>query len=139
MQYTQLTSREKSKRKSLTEQAKKLVRQTLPIEDRDETSYTCHYKQFYLNVSFSTLHPLMVFYLAQTHTPKNVSKVHTLLNDINLKSVLGSHSLNEHLGCYSFRATHWLETELSETRFLEILDRCSEEAMRAYGRLIIIN
>jgi len=139
MQQAQLTSREKSKRKSITEQAKKLVMTTLPIEDKDELSYMCHYKQFYLQVSFSTLHPLMVFCLAQKYTPKNVLSVHKLLNEINLHSMLGSHSLNEQLGCYSFRATHWLEAKLSPTRFIEILDRCSEEALKAYARLALIN
>jgi len=49
--------------------------------------------------------------------------------------VLGSHAINEDVGCYSYRATHWLDTELTPERFFEILSRCVDEADRGYFNL----
>ena len=59
------------------------------------------------------------------------------LNSLNLKSVLGSHSINKDVGCYSYRATHWLDNELGVSRFFEILDRCIDEADRGYACLAV--
>ena len=61
----------------------------------------------------------MVFCLAKplegkTNALKNRS------NEMNLRSILGSHSINEDCCCYNYRATHWLDMEISQTRFLEI-------------------
>ena len=55
--------------------------------------------------------------------------------ELNLHSVLGSHAINEDVGCYSYRATHWLDTELTPERFFEILSRCVDEADRGYFNL----
>ena len=55
-----------------------------------------------------------------------------MVNELNLKSVLGSHAINESVGCYSYRATQWLDTEISPQRYFEMLNRCVDEADRAY-------
>ncbi len=55
-----------------------------------------------------------------------------LANELNLHSVLGSHAINDEVGCYSYRATHWLDTDLAPERFFEILNRCVDEADRGY-------
>ena len=54
---------------------------------------------------------------------------------MNLRSVLGSHSVNENFSCYNYRATHWLDAQMTKTRFFEILDRCVDEAVRGYYQL----
>ena len=56
-------------------------------------------------------------------------------NEMNLRSVLGSHSVNENFSCYNYRATHWLDAQMTKTRFFEILDRCVDEAVRGYYQL----
>lgn len=58
-----------------------------------------------------------------------------MTNELNLSCVLGSHAINEQVGCYSYRAVHWMDTELTEERFFEILERCTEEADRGYHKL----
>ena len=55
--------------------------------------------------------------------------------EMNLRSVLGSHSVNENFSCYNYRATHWLDAQMTKTRFFEILDRCVDEAVRGYYQL----
>ena len=57
------------------------------------------------------------------------------LDEAHLRSVLGSHSVNENFSCYNYRATHWLDAQMTKTRFFEILDRCVDEAVRGYYQL----
>ena len=129
-----LSRQEQNRRKELSDQARAIIVSTLPIEDEDESSLMLGYDGFYLQVAFSSLHPLMVFYLARGLDRPSTHKDKQLINELNLKSVLGSHALNDEVGCYSYRSAHWLDTELSRERFLEMLGRCTEEALRAYGR-----
>ena len=78
----------------------------------------------------------MVFYLARRLEGHSTQKERRLINELNLRGVLGSYAINDDVGCYSYRSTHWLDTELSKERFLEILGRCTEEAMRGYSQLM---
>lgn len=93
------------------------------------------YRDFYLQISFSELHPLMVFCFAKQLDGK-LSTAGARSNDMNQRSILGSHSVNEEFGCYNYRATHWLETEMNQKRFFEILDRCVDEAIRGYRQFV---
>ena len=64
----------------------------------------------------------------QALTQPGTAKQCRIANDLNLRSVLGSHAINDEVGCYSYRATHWLDTELDAKRFYEILDRCVDRS-----------
>lgn len=130
-----LSRQEQLRRKTLSDQARATIVRALPIEDADDESVMLGYDGFYLQIAFSQLHPLMVFYLARGLDRPSTQKDKRLINDLNLKSVLGSHALNDEVGCYSYRAAHWLDTEITEARFLEILGRCVEEAARGYSHL----
>lgn len=131
-----LSRQEQKRRKELCDQARATVVRSLPVEDTDDASVTLGYDGFYLRIAFSPLHPMMVFYLARGLSRTSTQKDKQLINDMNLRSVLGSHALNDEVGCYSYCAAHWLDTEISEGRFLEILGRCAEEATRGYDQLI---
>ena len=89
----------------------------------------------YMQISFSPLHPLLVVCLAKAIRNPDGARKQQLANELNLHSVLGSHAINEDVGCYSYRATHWLDTELTPERFFEILSRCVDEADRGYFNL----
>ena len=130
-----LSKEEQARRKRIAERARKMILAQLPVEDQDETSLTLGYRDYYMQVSFSPLHPLIVICLAKAIDQPDGMKKRRLMNELNLHSVLGSHAINEDVGCYSYRATHWLDTELTKVRFYEILDRCVEEATRGYLRL----
>jgi len=112
-----------------------MARLGLPY-DSDETSLLLHHEGFYLQISFSELHPLMVLHLARGLEKPGTPKRKARLNDLNLKSVLGSHAINEEVGCFTYRAAHWLEAEITLSRFHEILGRCTEEAQRGYALLV---
>ena len=112
-----------------------MILQHLPVEDEDETSLTTYYREYYMQISFSSLHPLVVICLAKSIADPNSLKKRQLVNKLNLTSVLGSHAINPDVGCYSYRSTHWLDTELTAERFFEMLDRCADEADRGYIRL----
>jgi hypothetical protein len=145
-----ITKQERTRRRELAAQAHLLITQTMPIEDADESSLMLCYNSFYLQIAFSELHPLMLIYLARALNRPGTRRDTQLVNDMNLKSVLGSHAVNPgspslsrktawggsaEAGCYSFRAAHWLDVSLEEGRFAEILSRCAEEAARAYAQL----
>lgn len=130
-----LSRQEQKRRKELSDQARATIVRALPVEDADDSCVMLGFEGFYLQIAFSPLHPLMVFYLARGLDRPSTQKDRRLINDLNLKSVLGSHALNDEVGCYSYRTAHWLDCELTAERFLEMLERCAEEAKRAYSQL----
>ena len=113
---------------------KMFLTQLTAVED-DDTSLMTDYHGYYLQISFSELHPLMVFCLAKALAKPSTAKQRQMTNELNLRSILGSHAINDEVGCYSYRATHWLDTEMEPQRFFEILDRCVDEADRGFGKL----
>ena len=133
----ELTKTEKQRRKDLADQARKMIISKLNIQGQDETSVMTGYRGYYLQISFSQLHPLMVICLAKNLNHTGGVRQLNFINDLNLKSILGSHSINKKVGCYSYRATQWLDKELDSSRFYEILNRCVEEADRGYNRLTV--
>ena len=133
----ELTKIEKQRRKEVSEHTRNMILSRLDIEEQDETSVMTGYRGYYLQISFSELHPLMVFCLARNLEHTGGIRQLNFINDLNLKSILGSHSINKEVGCYSYRATHWLDKELEPSRFYEILDRCVDEADKGYHRLAV--
>ncbi len=130
-----LTLQEEQRRRELSEHARDVVTNTFSVEDADDTSLMLSYDGFYLQIAFSQMHPLMVFYLARSLDRASTQKDWRQINELNLKSVLGSHALNDQIGCYAYRSAHWLDTEISKPRFLEMLGRCVDEAKRGYMSL----
>ena len=132
---TQITKQAQQQRKAIAGQARDVVSRALPIEDADETSLTLGYEGFYLQISFSDMHPLMMFYFARALGNSGTVKIIRAVNELNQHSVLGTHVINEEIGCYVFRSVHWLDCELTKERFFEMLVRCTEEAERAYSKI----
>lgn len=132
MNQIELSKEEIARRKSLAENAKHMIMSQIRFESEDEHSIVTTYRDFYLQISFSELHPLMVICLIRSLHENLPSQQETAVNELNLKSVLGCHSLNLHFGFYHYRSTHWLDSELTAERFFEILDRCVEDAARGY-------
>jgi len=130
-----MNSKERARRRELAQGARSLIAQILPVEDADGSSLMLGYGGFYLQIAFSELHPLIAIYLARALNRRTAAKDMRLINEMNMKSALGCHSLNAEAGCYSYRAAHWLDTELTKARFLEMLERGAEEARRAYAQL----
>ena len=135
MTQCNLTQTEQMRRKEIADHTRTMVVNLLQVDAEDETSIMCGYRDYYLQISFSELHPLMVFCLAKAITKPNTAKQQKIANELNLRSILGSHAINEEVGCYSHRATHWLDTELDAERFFEILNRCVDEANRGFLKL----
>lgn len=126
---------EAQRRLDLYQHAREVVLHSLHVEEADDISLMLNYDGFYLQIAFSKRHPLMVFYLARALSRTGTRDDRRLINELNLKSVLGSHALNDQVGCYAYRSAHWLDTKISSTRFLEMLDRCTDEARRGYFSL----
>lgn len=131
----ELTKEEQVWRSTLANNARDMIRANMTVEAEDETSMTLDYRGYYMQISFSPLHPLLVMCLAKAIRNPGGTRTQQRINELNLHSVLGSHAINNDVGCYSYRATHWLDTELTPPRFFEILNRCIDEADRGYGRL----
>jgi len=134
MKQFDISTEEIAQRKLRSDNARQMIIRTLDVTAQDETSVMANYRGFFLQISFSALHPLMVFCLAKP-LDTSIGCMKEQVNTLNLRSVLGSHFVNETFGCYTYRAAHWLDAELSQERFLEILNRCCDEAIRGYRQL----
>lgn len=130
-----LTRAEQVRRTDLAQKARRMILSHMKVEAEDETSLTLDHRGYYMQISFSPLHPLLVVCLAKAIRNPDGARKQQLANELNLHSVLGSHAINEDVGCYSYRATHWLDTELTPERFFEKLSRCVDEADRGYFNL----
>lgn len=135
MNYCDLPQEEQQRRKDIAEHTRCMILEQMPVDNQDESSLMMGYRNYYLQVSFSPLHPLMVICLARAIRKAHSPKKKELVNELNLRSVLGSHSINQAVGCYSYRATQWLDVELTPQRYFEMLDRCIDEAEHAYQKL----
>lgn len=113
-----------------------MLLEALPIEYQDGMSLSINLSGWYIQISFSPLHPLMVICLARaTPTPATVAQ-YLDTNDMNLHSILGCHTINSDTASYAYRATQWLDTELTRERFMEMLSRCMGEAERGYKNIL---
>ena len=63
-----LSIEETRRRKTLSDEARNMVKQSLAIEEEDDAGLMMMFEDFYLQISFSELHPLMVIYLAVSYT-----------------------------------------------------------------------
>lgn len=130
-----LSLEERKRRKAIVDKTRSMVLSQILVEGQDETSLLAEYRGFYLQVSFSVRHPLILFGLVKALEKPGSLKQQQILNELNLRSILGSHTVNEAAGCYAYRAAHWLETELEPSRFWEMLNRCTREAEQGYRNL----
>ena len=134
MKYCELSTEEKQLRRRIAENVRAMIKENLNIQDEDGSSLVADYCGYYLQISFSDVHPLMMLCLAKGLVGIDTEKKNKV-NDLNLNSILGSHAINDEVGCYSYRATQWLDLAISPARFFEILDRCVDEAARGYRML----
>ena len=132
MNYFGLSIPEQKRRKKIVRYVRQLILNEMQVEAADECSIMLSYRGYYLQISFSELHPLMVVCLAKVLRGPVLTNQYQRITNLNLNSVLGSHAVNEEIGCYSYRATQWLDTEINMPRFFELLDRCVDEAARGY-------
>lgn len=135
MDHCDLSRSEQQKRREIAEHTRQMILSELNIEGQDDISLMTGYRDYYLQISFSELHPLLVFCLAKALKKPSTARQRQLTNELNLHSILGSHAINDEVGCYSYRATQWLDTEMDASRFFEILDRCVDEADRGFYKL----
>ncbi len=131
MKETDLMPDKISRRRELARQARSLITKTMEVYSADEESLMTTYRGFYLQISFSEIHPLLVLCLASALSD-DASGVLIKVNEMNLSGVFGSFSVNEEANCYTYRAVLWLDTDLTLERWLEILDRCTDEAVRGF-------
>ena len=129
-----ITEAEVQRRKMLAEQAMELIKSCLPWESEEPNCIMTSYKGFYLQISISDVHPLIVFCFVRA-IPENGEFRLERVNEVNLLGILGCHCINLEAGCYTYRTVTWLETDLSRARLVEILDRCIEEAVKGYINL----
>ena len=135
MPEADLNAVEKQRRREIADHTRHMILSKMSIVDEDETSLMTNYCDYYLQISFSALHPLMVICLAKSLDHPSSTEQRRIINYLNLHSILGSHAINDDAGCYAYRATQWLDAEMEEERFYEILNRCVDEANRGYHKL----
>ena len=61
----ELGTKEQKKRKEIAAHTRAMILNQLNVHDEDENSIMTDYRNYYLQISFSELHPLMVFCLAK--------------------------------------------------------------------------
>lgn len=57
----ELGTKEQNKRKEIAAHTRAMILNQLNVHDEDESSIMTDYRNYYLQISFSELHPLMVF------------------------------------------------------------------------------
>ena len=134
MSYDKLEAGEKVRRREIVAAARKMITELLSIENEDEVSHMAVYRNFYLQISFSELHPLMVLCFAKALDRSFVTRLPDL-NIINQESVLGCHMIHGEAGCYCYRVSHWLDSKLTPLRFFELLNRHMAEAERGFFKI----
>ena len=95
-----LTRAEQVRRTDLAQKARRMILSHMKVEAEDETSLTLDHRGYYMQISFSPLHPLLVVCLAKAIRNPDGARKQQLANELNLHSVLGSHAINEGVGCY---------------------------------------
>ena len=125
------------RRRDLANLARKLVKDCMQIEAVEDGAMMTRVQNFFLQISFSELHPLAVFCFARPISELN-EEARYKLNCLNLKSIYGAHAVNDDANCYIYRATFWLDGELNKDRLFEILDRFSEEANKGFLTITVI-
>lgn len=136
MRKNELTPEVIAERKALANHAKECIKNQMHIDAEDEQSLMTTYRDFYLQISFTELHPLMVICFIRKLEPASATLLHQRANEMNLKGVLGCHTVNDSFSFYHYRTAHWLDAPLTKERFCEILTRCADEAIRGYSYLI---
>ena len=74
MLHCDLSQKEQHRRKEIAEHTRQMLLTELPIDSQDETSIMGRYRDYYLQISFSELHPLMVVCLAKALTHPGTAK-----------------------------------------------------------------
>lgn len=119
------------KRRDNADHARNLVMECMIIEEIEDNALMTRFHDFFLQISISELHPLIIFCFARPILG-GFEEGNAYINDLNLKSIYGSHCVNKQANCYIYRATYWLDIPLNKERLSEILDRFSDEAQRGY-------
>lgn len=139
MDYNAIPQKEQIRRQVLVQQVKAMLAEHLTIEAEDETTMMIAHKIFHLELLFSESHPLMVVCLTKALPEDSGALSLKELNALNLHSILGTHTLNDEIGCYAYRAAVWLDALLTFERFAEILERCEAEANRGLRHMLSAN
>ena len=124
----------KQARAVIADEIRRMIMQNYLVEDTDEDTLYMRYQGFYLQICFTDQHPLMRFQFIRNISETESKRACVKLNALNLKSVLGTHTISD-AGCYAYRTVHWLEEKMFPVRFFEILQRCADEAARGYSYL----
>ena len=95
-----LTRAEQVRRTDLAQKARRMILSHMKVEAEDETSLTLDHRGYYVQLSFSPLHPLLVVCLAKAIRNPDGARKQQLANELNLHSVLGSHAINEDVGSH---------------------------------------
>lgn len=117
MTYCDLCVAEQQRRKQIVSETRTMIYAHLQVQEDDGASLLTSYSGYYLQISFSEIHPLMVLCLARAMPNPSSGKQRQMTNELNLQSILGSHAINDDVGCYSYRATHWLDNKMEASRF----------------------
>ena len=80
MEYCELSKEEQERRKTIAEHTRSMILNQMSADDQDDTSIMLGYRDYYLQISFSALHPLMVICLANRNLVWEVIKVWSIVS-----------------------------------------------------------
>lgn len=81
-------------RRELAIQARKMIASSMDIVEEDEASLMTSYNDFYVLISFSEVHPLIMISFVRRIVHVQAKAIEAC-NRMNLTSVLGSHAFND--------------------------------------------
>lgn len=92
MTYCDLCVAEQQRRKQIVSETRTMIYAHLQVQEDDGASLLTSYSGYYLQISFSEIHPLMVLCLARAMPNPSSGKQRQMTNELNLQSILGSHA-----------------------------------------------
>lgn len=95
MTYCDLCVAEQQRRKQIVSETRTMIYAHLQVQEDDGASLLTSYSGYYLQISFSEIHPLMVLCLARAMPNPSSGKQRQMTNELNLQSILGSHAIND--------------------------------------------
>lgn len=128
-----ISNEELARRRQIVAFAQATIMDSMQVEHGNDGMIAL-YRGFFLQISFSEVHSMVVICMARALKDDYIGVIRRI-NEMNLTSVIGSHAVNEDANCYTFRAVYWLDDVITGKRWLEFLDRCTEEAVRVYDMI----
>lgn len=114
----------------IIEANKTMLRQTVKVIGEDDNKMIIGFRDFFVEIFFSSMHPLMVIRFVKFLEVDVDFEGFIVANNMNKDCIYGSHSFDREKRRYYFQATQWLDGVLSSKLLYDMFKRYDAEATK---------